>query len=146
MKKLLLLLLVPTFIQAEEFNLVCEGERLSFDNFDNESKYSKTITVKVKEESITIDKVNYSDAKFDDSLEKNVTNYLKNNDSIKVFRNITDNTTKERCNYLSYTADIDRVSGVIKTELRITDKCMDRRDFTHIIFEGKCKKQKGNAF
>ena len=34
MKKLLLLiLLAPTLIHAEEFNLVCEGEKLSMANY-----------------------------------------------------------------------------------------------------------------
>ena len=47
---------------------------------------------------------------------------------------------------MTYTAEIDRVSGVIKTEQRLTDECRSKKFFIHTFFEGKCKKQKGNAF
>ena len=147
MKKLLLiLLLIPTLIQAEEFNLVCEGEKLTFDGYGNENKYPETIGVKVRKESITIDKARYSDTKYDDSIGKRETNYLKNNDLITVFSNITDPITKKHCGYITYTANIDRITGMIKTEWRQTDECMDKKYFLHTIYEGKCKKQKGNAF
>ena len=147
MKKLLiLLLLIPTLIQAEEFNLVCEGERLYFDSTKSESITPKTITVKVKEESIKIDKVNYSDTNFEGEISKIETHYIKHDDLIRVFSNITDTPSKEHCGYTTYTAEIDRVSGLIRTEFRRTDECMDKRYFAHFIYEGKCKKQKGNAF
>ena len=145
-KLLLLLLLIPTLIQAEEFNLVCEGERLTMANGIDGFKAKETITVKVREESISIDNVNYSDAKYDNSLGNVETNYIKYNDLIKVFSNVKGTPTKKHCVYSTYIAEIDRVSGVIKTEHRQTDKCMDKRYYVHVIFEGKCKKQKGNAF
>ena len=145
-KLLLLLLLVPNLIQAEEFALVCEGEKLSMASGMDGFKDKETITVKVREESITIDKVYYSDAKYDDSLVKVETNYINYNDLIQVFSNVTDTPTKKHCGYITYTANIDRVSGVIKTEWRKTDECMNERYYVHVIYEGKCKKQKGNAF
>ena len=68
MKKLLiLLLLIPTLIQAEEFNLVCEGEELyTFASRDG-WKDKKIIVVKVREESIRIDNSTYSTQKYNNS-------------------------------------------------------------------------------
>ena len=147
MKKLLLiLLLAPTLIQAEEFNLICEGERLYFDSTKSESKTPKTITVKVKEESIEIDKVNYSDTNYEGEISKIETHYIKLDDLIRVFSDVTDTPSKEYCGYTSYTAEIDRISGLIRTKYRTTDDCMDKRYFAHVIYEGKCKKQQGKAF
>lgn len=139
-------MLVPNLIQAEEFALVCEGEKLSMASGMDGFKDKETITVKVREESIEIKNVTYSTRTSDDSYGKIKTNYLKNSDYITVFSNVTNTPTKKHCGYITYTANIDRVSGVIKTEWRKTDECMNERYYVHVIYEGKCKKQKGNAF
>ena len=147
MKKLLiLLLLIPTLTSAEEFNLVCEGEKLSMANDIDGLTTKETIAVKVREESISIDNYDYYDYKHADSSRKVEMNYIKYDDLIRVFSDVTDTPTKKNCRNMTYTAEIDRVSGVIKTESRLTDKCMSKKFFIHTFFEGKCKKQKGNAF
>ena len=144
-KLLLLLLLLPTLIQAEDFNLVCEGEKLYM--FDNQDGFNdkETIAVKVKEKSIKIKNNTYSTSTYD-SYGKIETNYLKNSDLITVTQTSSDEPSKKHCGYITYTANIDRITGMIKTEWRQTDKCMSKDYFAHTIFEGKCKKQKGNAF
>jgi len=147
MKKLLLLLfLVPTLIQAEEFNLVCEGEKLSMASVMDGFKDKETIAVKVREKSIEIKNVTYSTRTSDESYGKIKTNYLKNSDYITVFSTSRDTPSKKHCSFVDYTANIDRVTGMIKTDWRQTDKCMSKDYFLHIIYEGKCKKQKENAF
>ena len=147
MKKLLLiLLLIPTLIQAEEFNLVCEGDTFTYDDYGNESKYSEIIGVKVGEESIKIGKNSYSTLVFDNSFSSRETSYIKDNDFITVTQTHRESATKKHCGITKYTANIDRITGLIKTEWRQTDRCMDTKYFMQAIYEGKCKKQQGNAF
>jgi len=96
MKKLLLiLLLIPTLIQAEEFNLVCEGEKLSMANDIDGFTTKETIAVKVREESISIDNYDYYDYKHADSSRKVEMNYIKYDDLIRVFSDVTDTPTKK---------------------------------------------------
>ena len=147
MKKLLLiLLLAPTLIQAEEFNLVCEGEKLTFDGYGNENKYPETIGVNVREESIKIGKYSYSNDVIDSSSGFIESSYIKDNDLITVNQTYSEAPTKKNCGLTNYSVNIDRITGMIKTEWRQTDICMDKKYFMHVIYEGKCKKQKGNAF
>ena len=149
MKKLLiLLLLIPTLIQAEEFNLVCEGEMLYMSDSTDGRKEKKTMVVKVKEESIVIDDwPPYRNRKGKWGLGGTIeTNYLKNSELISVYQTKRDKADNEQCRVTHFTADIDRISGVIKREMRETDRCRDKSFFWHSIYRGKCKKQKGNAF
>ena len=147
MKKLLiLLLLIPTLIQAEEFNLVCEGEELyTFDSRDG-WKDKKIIVVKVREESIRIENSTYSTQKKNNSAGNFESLYTKDTDLITVFLTNIHPPKKNNCQRADFTASIDRVSGLIKTESRITDKCRGKKWFMGKIYEGRCKKQKGNAF
>ena len=138
MKKLLLLLLVPTFIQAEEFNLVCEGETFTFDDYGNKSNYSETIGIKVREENIKIKKYTYSTWR-NDLIESS---YIKDEDSISVAQT----SRMGSCSYINYMVDINRVTGLIETIWRQTDSCKEGELIMQANFEGKCKKQKGNAF
>ncbi|MDA7843391.1 hypothetical protein N9A26_00090 [bacterium] len=149
MKKLLiLLLLIPTLIQAEEFNLVCEGEMLYMSDSTDGHKEKKTMVVKVGEKSIVIDDwPPYRNRKGKWGLGGTIeTNYLKNSELISVYETTRDKPDNKNCRVVDFTADIDRISGVIKREMRETDRCRDKSFFWHSIYRGKCKKQKGNAF
>ena len=147
MKKLLLfILLAPTLIQAEEFNLVCEGEKLYISNNQVDSTSSETIGIKVGEESIKIGKNSYSTLVFDNSFSSLEASYIKDNDLITVTQTHRESATKKHCGITKYIANIDRITGLIKTDWRQTDKCMSKDYFMHAIYEGKCKKQKENAF
>ena len=60
MKKLLLiLLLAPTLIQAEEFNLVCEGETSVFNEIKLFAKYDKTHIITIKDSTLSMKVDNY---------------------------------------------------------------------------------------
>ena len=60
MKKLLiLLLLIPTLIQAEEFKLVCEGERVLNKSDSDIFRIKKYIVVKVRKDSIRAEDETY---------------------------------------------------------------------------------------
>ena len=60
MKKLLLLLFfIPTLIQAEEFKLVCEGERVLTKSDSDVFRIKKSIVVKVRKASIRAEDETY---------------------------------------------------------------------------------------
>ena len=143
MKKLLLLvLLATTLIQAEEFNLVCEGEMIYLADNQADSKFSKTIGVKVREESIKIDKYTFYTRIIDSLSSYLAVEYIKDNNLITVTKTSKIAPNKKHCSIIDYTANINRVNGAMKTEWRQTDKCMSKEYFFHAIFEGKCKMQR----
>ena len=143
MKKLLLLLLfIPTLIQAEEFILICEGEKATFDNYANVKKYIDKIGVKVREESIEIGKNTYS-TRGNNFIESS---YTKTNDLISVFQISKSGSNNESCSQITYMAEINRITGIIRTSWRLTDPCMDEGYFSHATYDGECKKQKNNPF
>ena len=107
-----------------------------------DSKFFKTIRVKVREESIKIDKYTFY-TRINDSLSSYLSiEYIKDNDLITVTQTSKIAPNKKHCSIIDYTANINRVTGVIKTDWRKTDKCMSKEYFFHAIFEGKCKMQR----
>jgi len=156
LKKLLLLLfLLPTLTQAEEFNLVCEGEEV---NVSHKPDYileeKKTIVIKVGENFLSFGNNFFPGTqKFDDdNFGKYESNYYKGKDSIVLSywgqedpggQDIPGN---DYCPEYDGTIKIDRITGVIREEQKKWDKCSSDFIFWHHTFEGKCKKQKENAF
>ena len=64
MKKLLiLLLLITTLAQAEEFKLVCEGERVLNKSDSDVFRIKKSIVVKVRKDSIRAEDETYYNGK-----------------------------------------------------------------------------------
>jgi len=73
-KLLLLLLLIPTLIQAEEFKLICKGERVLTKSDSDVFKIKKSIVVKVRKTSIRAEDETYynsKSARFEGSYIKN---------------------------------------------------------------------------
>ena len=67
MKKiLLLLLLLPTLIQAEEVNLICDGEtRVTNESGYLFGKYAKTHIITIKDSTLFMKDINYSGEHFE---------------------------------------------------------------------------------
>ncbi|MDA7690840.1 hypothetical protein N8782_00435 [Methylophilaceae bacterium] len=140
MKKLLLiLLLAPTLIQAEEFNLVCEGEENIISKQFGFREEKKTIAVKVRKDFIAVDSIRY-EAPYDNDGRRKDKYYIwwaKGEDSITV--SFADKKISG-CRETESSTEIDRITGLIETVTLYWDTCkgkvLERR-----AFEGQCKKQ-----
>ena len=139
MKKLLiLLLLIPTLIQAEEFKLVCEGERVLTKSDSDVFRIKKSIVVKVRKASIRAeDETYYNDksARFEGS-------YIKDKDSISAMTVYTEAPSKNSCSVVGHDLSINLIDETVYTTKRETNECKKKGYFTNIDFSGKCKKQK----
>ena len=150
MKKLLLLLfLLPTLTQAEEFNLVCEGEEV---NVSHKPDYileeKKTIVIKVGENFLSFGNNFFPGTqKFDDdNFGKYESNYYKGKDSIQISYRGQEIPSNDFCPEYDGTIKIDRITGAIREEQERRDKCSSDYIFWRHTFEGKCKKHTENAF
>jgi len=143
MKKLLiLLLLIPTLIQAEEFKLVCEGERVLTKSYSDISRIKKSIGVKVRKASIRAEDETYyngKSARFEG-------NYVKNKDLITAWTVYTETPSKSSCSVVGHDLSINLIDETIYITKRETNECKKKGYFTNIDFIGKCKKQKLMAF
>ena len=141
-KLLLLLLLIPTLIQAEEFKLVCEGERVLTKSYSDVSRIKKSIGVKVRKASIRAEDETYyngKSARFEG-------NYVKNKDSISAMTIYTETPSKRSCSVVGHDLSINLIDKTIYITKRETNECKKKGYFTNIDFIGKCKKQKLMAF
>ena len=143
MKKLLiLLLLIPTLIQAEEFKLVCEGERVLTKSDSDVFRIKKSIGVKVRKASIRAEDETYyngKSARFEGS-------YIKNKDLITAWTVYTETPSKRSCSVVGHDLSINLIDETIYITKRETNECKKKGYFTNIDFRGKCKKQKLEAF
>ena len=136
MKKLLLLLfLLPTLTQAEEFNLVCEGEEKSLMKeftFTEE----KTIVVKVRADYVDVDNISYITKK---SIKES---YYKFNsiDKDSIVVSFYGKKTGD-CRETESSAHISRITGLIETTTMYWDTCKVEEFVQRTTFEGQCKKQ-----
>ena len=137
-KLLLLLLLIPTFIQAEEFKLVCEGERVLTKSNSDVFRIKKSIVVKVRKASIRAEDETYyngKSARFEGS-------YKKDNDLITAWTVYTETPSKRSCSVVGHDLSINLIDETIYTTKRETNECKKKGYFINIDFIGKCKKQK----
>ena len=143
MKKLLLLLFfIPTLIQAEEFKLVCEGERVLTKSNSDVFRIKESIAVKVRKASIRAEDETYyngKSARFEGS-------YIKDKDSISAMTVYTEAPSKSSCSVVGHDLSINLIDETIYTTKRETNECKKKGYFTNIDFIGKCKKQKLVAF
>jgi len=128
MKKLLLiLLLAPTLIQAEEFNLVCEGETSVFNEIKLFAKYDKTHIITIKDSTLFMKDINYSGEHFEINRNEYIAWYTPED---------TEST------YPSTTININRMTGKIKFNL--TQPWVNReantKGNTYENFIGICRK------
>jgi hypothetical protein len=138
MKKLiLLLLLMPTLIQAEEFKLVCDGERVLTKTDSDVFRIKKSIVIKVRNSSIRAEDETYyngKSARFEGS-------YIKDKDSISAMTVYTETPSKNSCSVVGHDLSINLIDETIYITKRETNECKKKGYFTKIDFTGKCKKQ-----
>ncbi len=139
---LILLLLIPTLSKAEEFKLVCEGERVVTKSNSDIFRIKKSIVVKVRKASIRAEDETYyngKSARFEGS-------YLKDKDSISATTFYTETPSKRSCSVVGHDLSINLIDKTIYTTKSETNECKKKGYFTNIDFIGKCKKQKLEAF
>ena len=138
MKKLLiLLLLIPTLSQAEEFKLVCDGEQLLTKSDSDVFRIKKSIVVKVRKASIRAEDETYYNGKssrFEGS-------YIKDEDSISAMTVYMEAPSKSSCSVVGHDLSINLIDGTIYTTKREANECKKKGYLTKIDFTGKCKKQ-----
>ena len=138
MKKLLvLLLLIPTLSQAEEFKLVCDGEQLLTKSDSDVFRIKKTIVVKVRKASIRAEDETYytgKSARFEGS-------YIKDKDSISAMTLYTEAPSKSSCSVVGHDLSINLMDKTLYITKRETNECKKKGYFTKIDFAGKCEKQ-----
>ncbi|MDB4096847.1 hypothetical protein N9542_02310 [Methylophilaceae bacterium] len=138
MKKLLiLLLLIPTLIQAEEFKLVCEGERVLNKSDSDVFRIKKSIVVKVRKDSIRAEDETYyngKSARFEGS-------YIQDEDSISAMTVYTEAPSKSSCSVVGHDLSINLIEETVYITKRETNECKKKGYFTKIDFTGNCKKQ-----
>ena len=138
MKKLLiLLLLITTLTQAEEFKLVCEGERVLTKSDSDVFRMKKSIVVKVRKESIRAEDETYyngKSARFEGS-------YIQYEDSISAMTIYKEAPSKSSCSVVGHDLSINLIDKTLYITKRETNECKKKGYFTKIDFTGKCKKQ-----
>ena len=146
-KLLLLLLLIPNLVMAEEFILICKGvEQNLYDNSDNLSSYQNEYSIKVFDDSMrVITSSNKWDTYVNDRFNINdveaVKVYEKTKDSIYGMKDITYNTYNKRYEYSK--VEINRITGDISyRQERLTKATDERKEKSYsMTFTGKCKKE-----
>ena len=136
-KLLLLLLLIPTLIHAEEFKLVCEGERVLTKSNLDVFRIKESIVVKVRNASIRAEDETYyngKSARFEGS-------YIKDKELISAMTVYTEAPSKSSCSVVGHDLSINLIDETIYITKRETNECKKKGYFTNIDFIGKCKKQ-----
>jgi hypothetical protein len=143
MKKILILLmLITTLSQAEEFKLVCEGEQVLTKSDSDIFRIKKSIVVKVRNASIRAEDETYyngKSARFEGS-------YIKDKGSISAMTVYTETPSKNSCSEVGHDLSINLINETIYTTKRQTNECKKKGYITNIDFVGKCKKQTLLAF
>ena len=138
MKKLiLLLLLIPTLIHAEEFKLVCKGERVLTKSNLDVFRIKESIVVKVRNASIRAEDETYyngKSARFEGS-------YIKDKELISAMTVYTEAPSNSSCSVVGHDLSINLIDETIYITKRETNECKKKGYFTNIDFIGKCKKQ-----
>ena len=145
-KLLLLLLLIPNLVMAEELILLCKGiQQYLYDNSGNLSSYQNEYSIKVFDDSMSVirssnkwetyinDRFNINDVEADMV-------YEKTKDSIYGMRDITYNLYKR---YEYSKVEINRITGDILYMQESLTKATDeyKEKSYSMTFTGKCKKK-----
>ena len=135
-------MLIPTLIHAEEFKLVCEGERVLTKSNLDVFRIKESIVVKVRNASIRAEDETYyngKSARFEGS-------YIKDKELISAMTVYTEAPSKSSCSVVGHDLSINLIDETIYITKRETNECKKKGYFTNIDFVGKCKKQKLGAF
>ena len=157
-KLLLLLLLLPTLIQAEVLYLVCEGTNHT-DKITVDYEYDKKFYVEATDEEIKIDEIkvddNYNDLTYfnayiidfkpmaDDTSSHY--SYVKDKEFIKLdsaYKYVRRSAKElyDVCSETNYSLEINRMTGKILTKYNRKNSCGTKLS-THNTFKGICKKR-----
>ena len=147
MKKIILiLLLIPNLVMAEELILLCKGlQQYLYDNSGNLSSYQNEYSIKVFDDSMSfITSSNKWETYINDRFNINdveaVMVYEKTKDSIYGMRDITYNLYKR---YEYSKVEINRITGDILYMQESLTKATDeyKEKSYSMTFAGKCKKK-----
>ena len=157
-KLLLLLLLLPTLIQAEALYLVCEGTNHT-DKKYVDYEYDKKFYVEATDEEIKIDEIKVDDDYNDYTYFNLYTidfkpmadntsshySYVKDKEFIKLdsaYKYVRRSAKElyDVCSETNYSLEINRMTGKILTKYNSKNSC-GTKNFTHNTFKGICKKR-----
>ena len=143
MKKLLIILfLIPTFVLAEDFTLVCDGEMRTYRNNKPENVSQKTMVIDVKDSAIRIAGDIYKTETWK-SIDGDVghTNTYRKNDKEILVKSTSFN--KEQCWFAKVTEEIkiNRISGILTLHYKGEDTCGKGTFLFVSKIKAKCEKK-----
>ena len=136
MKKLLLIVLtIPTFVLADDFKLVCEGEESNYRNDVLENTSKASLTLQVKNDSIVIDSMTYKSKTFDYGAIKGSSKYIKEDSQVVLETTQVSN----ECDTALLNVKLNRSNGMIESTAKRIGACDGSSFTTSTKFKGKCK-------
>ena len=136
MKKLLLIaLIIPNFVLADEIKLVCEGEESDYRNDVLENTSKASLTLQVKNDSIVIDSMTYKSKTFDYGAIKGESKYIK--DDAQVI--LETSQVSNECYTALFSVKLNRSNGFIESTAKRIGACDGSSFTTSTKFKGKCK-------
>ena len=112
-------MLITTLAQAEEFKLVCEGERVLTKSNSDVFRMKKSIVVKVRKASIRAEDETYyngKSARFEGS-------YIQYEDSISAMTVYTEAPSKSSCSVVGHDLSINLIDETVYITKRETNDC-----------------------
>ena len=136
MKKLLLIaLIIPNFVLADEIKLVCDGEESNYRNDVLETTSKTSLKLQVRDDSIVIDSMTYKSKTFDYGAIKGSSKYVKDDRHIVLETNQISN----ECDMASMNIKLNRTTGMLETTSKRIGACDGSSFSTLTKFEGKSK-------
>ena len=136
MKKLLLIVLtIPTFVLADDFKLVCEGEESNYRNDVLENTSKASFTLHVRDDSIVIDSMTYKSKTYDYGAIKGSSKYVKEDAQVVLETTQVSN----ECDTALLNVKLNRSSGAIESTAKRIGACDGSSFTTSTKFKGKCK-------
>ena len=135
MKKLLLIVLtIPTFVLADDFKLVCEGEESNYRNDVLENTSKASFILHVRDDSIVIDSMTYKSKTFDYGAIKGSSKYVKEDNQIVLETTQVSN----ECDTALLNVKLNRSNGMIESTAKRIGACDGSSFTTSTKFKGKC--------
>ena len=136
MKKLLLIaLIIPNFVLADEIKLVCEGEESNYRNDVLENTSKTSFTLHVRDDSILIDTMTYKSKTFDYGAIKGSSKYIKEDAQVVLATTQVSN----ECDTALLNVKLNRSNGMIESTAKRIGACDGSSFTTSTKFKGKCK-------
>jgi len=127
--------MIPNFILAEDFKLVCEGEMSTYRNNVQENVSNEIQTLHVKDDSINIDSITYKNKTYNYGSIKGSSKYLK--DDAKII--VETFQISNECDTATLNIKFNRASGMVKSTSKRIGACDGSSFTTSTKFKGKCK-------